>query len=1285
MRSILRGILQFAIGVGLYGNLSVGLASGVGSESAPLPEPRTHIAAGYGKLPLHFEANAGQFDEAVKFSARGRGYQLFLTGSETVLALRKPNADESAGVRMHFDGANKTPEVVGESPLPGKTHYYFGTDPTKWVTNVAQHARVRYRNVYPGIDLVYYGRDGQLEYDWIVAAGADPSRIVQVIEGADRLSIDVNGDLSIETQGGAIQQRKPIVYQEIDGERVSVEGGYVLHGRNKVAFQLGSFDSSQPLIIDPVLEYSTYLGGTKTDAAVAVAVSATGEAYVVGSTRSSDFPDVGGVGSPSPVDNDTPFITKLNAAGTAIVYTAFFGEGGRALTVALDAGGSAYVTGYATPFGFPASRRIGPTAVSSGLGAFVVKLAPDGASLTYSTMITSDVTTQPAGFTLDAAGSVYLTGFFLGTEFPTTPGAFKTQVTAANGVESSFLLKLTPDGQNLEYSTLFEDETRFGVAVDATGVYIAGTTRSQNLPLLNAFQAANRSRLSVTGFFAKFNPTASALIYSSYIGGTEADGFGALVIDGSGNVYLAGSTFSPDFPAINPLPGQVYAADLAETAIVVKLDPAGFPVFATPLGEISSGFALKIDHVGQIYIAGWTHRSRPFPETVFLASGGLERDVFVARILPDERVLLFSTVIGGEKDDIALGLDIDAAGSMYVVGTTLSTLFPLVAPIQTSRVTPFTFDAFVLKISDSQQPILLFSSPNPVTVGQPATFTALVTAAGATGTVTFLHDTVVLGVVPLGPDGRAKLTVSTLSIGSLSITATYSGDSTHAGAQTTILQVVAPLPQDTVTLLTTDVTTVATNQTLLLRVAVSGTSGSTPTGTMTFFDGANLVGSTKLIAGAIAFPVANLTPGLHSFTALYSGDLLNKSSTSAPVTVTVITPATATLIAPANNSVFDFPAVIMLNATVSAPAGSTVTQLNFLANGVPIASLSTPPYTFAWATAPPGVHLITAQAIDNFGQVGTSPPVRVQVRIAGVTYYHHDLQGNFIAATDNSAQVVHFETYLPYGGRLVNDFDSPVAQPNGNRLWFHGKAQDESTGLQYFGARYYDPVIGRFMGVDPATLEEDNLQSLNRYAYGNNNPYKFTDPDGHAGALLIPLLAVGYAAAGAVTSGGMNALVQYVSTGTVEWHGIGGVIDAAGDGAILGPLGGLAGLRAAAARTATPRSPAAKVGPGEKPLPDNYVVVRGGEKDIPAPGTPFSGAAGPTLQEAARGVPNNKVQPTTAGEIRKGGGAVEFKAEFNPKTGRTNDRHVNICLGEGQCSPFKPPQTNPVPKSERLY
>ncbi|HVQ17092.1 MAG TPA: Ig-like domain repeat protein, partial [Vicinamibacterales bacterium] len=998
-------------------------------------------------------------------------------------------------VRIRFEGANAAPEVIGESPLPGKSHYYIGSDPSKWVTNVAQHARVRSRTLYPGIDVVYYGRDGELEYDWIVAPGADPSRIVEVIEGAERLSVDANGDLSIQTRGGAIHQRKPVVYQEIDGERVPVEGGYVLRDGSKVAFQLGSFDAAHPLIIDPVLQYSTYLGGGSDDFATAVAVSPAGEAYVVGSTKSSDFPAVGGIGSPSPVESDTPYITKLNAAGTAILYTAFFGEGGRAAAVTLDAGGSAYVTGWADYTSFPATRRIGST-LPAGTQVFVVKLAPDGASLAYSTMIASDITSQPAALVADAAGSVYLAGFFSGTEFPTTPGAFKTQVTAAIGVRSSFLLKLTPDGQNLEYSTLFEDETFFGVAVDSTGIYIAGTTSSQNLPLVNAFQAANRARLSITGFFAKFDPTGTQLIYSSYMGGTEADGLSAPVIDGSGNVYLTGSAFSRDFPAINPLPGQTYGEDDSETAIVVKVDPTGFPVFATPLGVFSSGFALKIDNVGQVYVVGKTRRDKPFPEVQGLGRSGLNYDAFVAKILPDAPAILFSTAIGGLQDDIGTGIDIDDGGSIYIVGNTRSTNFPLLAPIQTSRVTPFTFDAFALKVFDTQEPLLLFSSPNPVTVGQPVTFTAVVTARAATGTVTFLQDTVVLGVVPLGPDGRAKVTVSTLPIGSFTITATYSGDATHAATSTTVSQVVAPAPQATVTTLTTNLTTLPANQTLLLSAAVSGTSGSIPTGTVTFFDGIKLVGSTALISGAIGFPVGNLTSGPHSFTASYSGDLRNKPSTSAPVTVTVIGPATATLVAPANNSVFDFPAVITLNATASTPAGSTVTQLNFLANGIPIASLSTPPYTFAWATAPPGVHLITAQAIDNFGQAGTSPPIRVQVRMAGVTYYHHDLQGNVIATTDNSAQVIYNETYNPYGGRLINDSDSPVTEPNGNRLWFHGKAQDESTGLQYFGARYYDPTIGRFMGVDKVGFFDTNVHSFNRYAYGNNSPYRYIDPDG---------------------------------------------------------------------------------------------------------------------------------------------------------------------------------------------
>src|SRR5437660_7473555 len=269
----------------------------------------TRVSETYGKLPLHFEANRGQIDKAVRFLSRGAGYSLYLTADEAVLVLSTPNPDakrdrhstpapldgkvqvKTAALRMSLVGAEPKPLVNGINELPGKANYFIGKDSAKWRTNVPTYAKVHYREVYPGIDLIYYGNQRQLEYDFVVAPGADPKRIGLGVKGADKLEIDEQGELVLHVSGGAIRQHKPVVYQEIDGTRQEIAGSYVLRGANRAGFKVAAYDRSRPLIIDPVvLSYSTYLGGGSHDEGNDIAVDAAGNAYVTGSTRSHDFP-----------------------------------------------------------------------------------------------------------------------------------------------------------------------------------------------------------------------------------------------------------------------------------------------------------------------------------------------------------------------------------------------------------------------------------------------------------------------------------------------------------------------------------------------------------------------------------------------------------------------------------------------------------------------------------------------------------------------------------------------------------------------------------------------------------------------------------------------------------------------------------------------------------------------------------------------------------------------------------------------------------------------------------
>jgi len=1081
------------------------------------------------KLPLHFEANAGQFDPAVKFGARGVGHQLFLTGSESVLVLQKPRGEQGtarrqralrrageaeipvqdtreppAVLRVSFHGANPDANVVGGNPLPGKSHYFMGKDPSQWLTNVVHYSSVRYLDVYPGIDLVYYGNEGRLEYDWVVAPRSDPGRIVEVFRGSTGIAVDANGDLRISLPGGAVVQRKPVMYQDVGGARVPVEGGYVVTGDDRVAFKIGRYDRSYPLVIDPVLQYSSYLGGHFSDAAGSIVVNASGEAYIAGSTASADFPNTLNFGLGG-LSASVPFITKLNASGSAIVYSAFLGTGGPAgdgasgVRIAPD--GSAYVVGNtSSSSGFPGMQFIGPT--DTFFRVFALKLAPDGSALTYSTVI-GGVQASTA-MAVDGAGSVYITGITGSNAFPVTPGA----LVATNPLNSSlsFILKLTPDGQSIAYATLFGDNTVNPITagsagtvigsidVDAEGnAYIAGRTNWAGAPLVNPVQSVLPNNV-ITGYFAKINPAGTGVLYASYLGGSAGELFNSIAVDSQGNAYLTGQTSSPDFPTVNPLPDAVFGD---QTAMVVKLNAAGSLVFSTPLGGRSVGFGIKPDSIGNIYVTGFG--TAPFPAIGDLGVSGLGLDVFVAKFAPDGAGLLFSTLIGGNDTDIGFGIDVDSMGGIYVVGRTQSFNFPVAGAFQ-PLLGGGGVDGFVLKVFDTQAPIVLFSAPNPVTVGQPVTFTAVVSGTTATGSVSFSEGATALGTVPL-TGNVARLSVSTLAVGSHTIMASYGGDATHAPASTSLTQTVNPQPLDTVTVLTASSTTFPANQPVTLIATVTGTAIAPPTGTITFLDGATTLAATTLnsvtaTSGTTSVSVVIPSGGAHSVSARYSGDTLNKPSTSAPASLTVIGPPIVSITAPANLSVFEYPATVTITAVATAPAGATVARVDFLMNGAPLSSVTTLPYTFAWANAPPGIYTLTARATDNFGQATLSAPVQTQIHLQGTTYYHHDLLGNVIATTDSFGAVAYTESYQPFGARLVNDPASAVAQTNGNRLWFHGKAQDESTGLQYFGARYYDPAIGRFMAMDPATVAENNVHGFNRYLYGNNNPYRYQDPNG---------------------------------------------------------------------------------------------------------------------------------------------------------------------------------------------
>src|SRR5882724_689003 len=327
------------------------LLAGIAWPAGAATDPRVNVSESYGKLPLQFEANRGQTDKQVHFLSRGVGYSLYLTSGEAVLVLSKPAADaKRVALRMSLVGAARQPLVSGVEEQPGKANYLIGKDRSKWQTNVPTYAKVRYKNVYRGTDLLYYGNQRQLEYDFVLAPGADPNKIVLGFKGVERLEITAQGELVLHAAGGDVRQHKPVIYQNIDGVRREIDGGYVLKGAKRVGFQVAAYDRSRPLVIDPVLAYSTYLGGH------GIAVDTDGNAYVVGSTGSTAFPTTAGAFQPNYAGGyGDAFVTKLNSTGSALVYSTYLGGSGwdRGHAIAVDTDGNAYVTGMTNSIDFP--------------------------------------------------------------------------------------------------------------------------------------------------------------------------------------------------------------------------------------------------------------------------------------------------------------------------------------------------------------------------------------------------------------------------------------------------------------------------------------------------------------------------------------------------------------------------------------------------------------------------------------------------------------------------------------------------------------------------------------------------------------------------------------------------------------------------------------------------------------------------------------------------------------------------------------------------------------------
>ncbi len=750
---------------------------------------RATARARYAELPIAFEANKGQTDAAVRYFSRAPGYSLFLTQAEAVLSLPRANDAAPAVIRIGFDGANTATRLTGIAPEAGHSNYFIGSTALRDVT---RYAKVRYDDLYPGVDLVYYGTDGQLEYDFVVSPGSDASRIALNFGGVQKMHVDTQGNLVLRTTAGDVVQHAPIAYQQVNGERRVVAAQYAVLGARKVGFKIGAHDATQPLVIDPVLVYSTYHGGTLGDQGNDVTVDASSNAYVTGRVNSAiGFPVLGAYQAKNNGASDI-FVSKFSPTG-ALVYSTYLGGIGtdEGAGIAVDSVGNAYVTGRTTSIDFPLVN-----AFQSSLGgtqdAFLVKLNASGNGLVFSTYLGGN--TNPGGTSLtgeyghgvavDANNSAYVTGLAVSTNFPVV-NAY--QSTGGGAYDDVFVTKFSPAGNTLVYSTYLggsQFDEGYSIAVDSTGAaYVAGITASSNFPLVNPRQSLYGGNND--GFLAKLSPAGNTLVYSTYVGGFGQDAAYGVAVDANGSAFVTGVTGSANFPTVNSL--QAYNGGVSSAtpdAFVCQYTPAGnAQVYSTFLGGSSNetGIGVAIDGNGNAYVVGQT-TSTDFPtvspiQASNASTSGLA-DVFVSKISAGGTALLYSTYLGGSGEDTGNDIAVNAAGDAFITGQTSSTNFPTASARQATN--GGSSDAFVARISTSSD-ITLSISDVRVTEGNSGTtdttFTVSLSKA-ASQAVSFNFATAD-GTATAGSDYIASsLTGVSIPAGSLSktITVLVNGD-----------------------------------------------------------------------------------------------------------------------------------------------------------------------------------------------------------------------------------------------------------------------------------------------------------------------------------------------------------------------------------------------------------------------------------------------------------------------------------------------------------------------------
>lgn len=677
-------------------------------------------------MPASFIPNMGQMSSAARYIYKSKGNSAFLTADGLVMAIAR-NADGGHGViadvlKIQFEGGDPAAAFTGLDPVDGITNYLMGNNPSVWITGVQTFKKVVWSAVYPGIDVVFYGSPDGLEFDFLLRPGARPDTIRMQFSGCDRLEQNAQGNLTIAVGGVSITLQKPNISQTKDGIRREISSGFRIISDKVAALELGAYDDCMELLIDPVIAFSTYLGGNEQapgEGAYGVVVDKDGSTYVAGYTSALDFP-VKNALQPTLRGTTNAFIAKFSNNGRKLVYSTYLGGSNVDFSsgIALDAQGNVYLSGYTSSTDFPVVNAF-QSVLRGKQNAFVTKLNKAGNNIVYSTYLGGSAMDAANGIAVDSAGAVFVTGSTSSVDFPVR-NAVQPVI---NGSINAFITRLSPAGNSLIYSTYLGgslQDTGNSVALSRDGsAYITGFTDSPDMPVKNAFQPRLANAQGIRdAFVAKLNATGNSIDYCTYLGGSLDDFGSAIAVDSQGSAFVAGTTFSNDFPVLNALqPGLLGIAN----CFITRFAPDGKSlVFSTYLGGsgYDYGNAIALGTQGDIQVSGATTSANfPLQNALQPVYSG-NTDAFISTLSADGSALKFSSFLGGTNADFSNAVT-TSKHNTTIAGVSMSTDFPTKNPVQPSLIG--SADAFVTQIDDgtdkAQLSIRMKASSDCVYVG----------------------------------------------------------------------------------------------------------------------------------------------------------------------------------------------------------------------------------------------------------------------------------------------------------------------------------------------------------------------------------------------------------------------------------------------------------------------------------------------------------------------------------------------------------------------------------------